>query len=86
MKLLLFLISPIFSLTCYNCTQIENGLDNCNETTIIDCEESCMLKQIVDGDKAFYMRYCGEIDEDCSIDSVYCEACSTGGLKIDFLF
>merc|ERR1739838_703876 len=77
MILLLFLINPLLSLICYDCMQIENGLDSCNETTIVECEKSCMLKQIIDGDNAFNMRYCGEIDEDCSIDTVYCEACSS---------
>ena len=82
MILLFFLINPLLSLICYDCIQIENGLDECNDKTVIECEESCMLKQIVDGDNAFYMRYCGEVDEDCSIDTVYCKACSSGRLNI----
>merc|ERR1712021_241727 len=77
MHFLLFLIAPVaYTLECYDCVEIDGGSSGCSDTTVTECTDSCMTKNTFDGERAIYIRYCGEIDAECNKTGVTCDACN----------
>merc|ERR1712021_180724 len=76
MHFLLFLIAPVaYTLECYDCVEIDGGSSGCSDATVTECTDSCMTKNTFDGERAIYIRYCGEIDAECDKIGVTCDAC-----------